>query len=75
MEHEYEIRSVWAHIDADEKSEMEAYAKRYMHFLDQAKTEREAAKTIVDLAQEAGYRSFEDVWPTARPRKRDRAFT
>lgn len=61
MEHEYEIRSVWAHIDADEKSEMDAYAKRYMHFLDQAKTEREAAKTIVDLAKEAGYRSFEDV--------------
>lgn len=61
MEHEYKINSVWDHITAQEKEDMDQYADRYMQFLDTAKTEREAAKTIIRLAQEAGYRSFEDI--------------
>ena len=38
-------------ISAEERSEMEAYCKRYMAFMDEAKTEREATDWAVREAE------------------------
>ena len=47
-------------ISEQDKPEMEAYSKRYMAFLDAAKTEREAVKEAVRQAEAAGFRPYAD---------------
>ena len=45
-------------ITAEERAEMEAYAKRYMAFMDEAKTEREATDWAVREAEKYGFKPF-----------------
>ena len=45
-------------ITADQRTEMEAYAKRYMAFMDECKTEREATAWAVREAEKLGYKPF-----------------
>ena len=48
----------FARITAEERAEMEAYAKRYMAFMDEAKTEREATTWAVREAEKYGFKPF-----------------
>ena len=48
----------FARITAEQKAEMEAYAKRYMAFMDVAKTEREATTWAVAEAEKYGFKPF-----------------
>ena len=45
-------------LTAEQREEMEAYAKRYMAFMDAAKTEREATSWAVAKAEELGFVPF-----------------
>ena len=48
----------FARITAEQRTEMEAYAKRYMAFMDVAKTEREATTWAVAEAEKNGFKPF-----------------
>lgn len=58
MKREFEAKNVWNEVD--NKLIMD-YGKRYMNFLDNAKTERMATKEIIRLAVEHGYKNYEEV--------------
>ena len=45
-------------LTAEQREEMEAYAKRYMAFMDAAKTEREATTWAVTEAEKLGFKPF-----------------
>ena len=45
----------FARITAEDRAEMEAYAKRYMAFMDECKTEREATDWVGREAEARGY--------------------
>ena len=51
----YAPKNGYAALSAEEKTEMNAYARRYMDFLDAAKTEREAVTEAIRLAQREGF--------------------
>ena len=48
----------FARITPEGRTEMEAYAKRYMAFMDQCKTEREATAWAIQVAEEKGFKPF-----------------
>ena len=48
----------FARITPEQRAEMEAYAKRYMAFMDAAKTEREATAWTVAEAEKNGFKPF-----------------
>ena len=48
----------FARISAEDRVEMEAYAKRYMAFMDECKTEREATDWVVREAEARGFLPF-----------------
>lgn len=48
----------YARISAEERAEMEAYCKRYMAFMDAAKTERESTAWAVAEAEKHGFRPY-----------------
>ena len=48
----------FARLTAEDRIEMEAYAKRYMAFMDAAKTEREATAWAVAVAEKLGFKPF-----------------
>ena len=48
----------YTRISAEDRAEMEAYAKRYMAFMDACKTEREATSWAVCEAEKFGFKPF-----------------
>ena len=48
----------FARITAEQKEEMNAYCKRYMAFMDAAKTEREATTWAIAEAEKNGFVPF-----------------
>ena len=48
----------YARITPEQRTEMEAYCKRYAAFMDACKTEREATAWAVAKAEEAGFKPF-----------------
>lgn len=59
----YENKNGYDLIQDREREEMEAYCSRYCRFLDQSKTEREAAARAVALARQHGFRPYEPGAP------------
>ena len=53
-----ENKNTWEIYDAKQVKEAEAFAKEYMKFLDDGKTERECIDTIVNCIEEEGYREL-----------------
>ena len=47
---EYKRKNVWENLSQDQEKELESLSKDYMDFLDKGKTERLAAKEIINLA-------------------------
>ena len=48
----------YARINAEQKEEMNAYCKRYMAFMDECKTEREATTWAIAEAEKLGFKPF-----------------
>ena len=48
----------YARISAEQRAEMESYCKRYMAFMDVAKTEREATNWAIAEAEKNGFKPF-----------------
>ena len=48
----------YARINAEQKAEMEGYCKRYMAFMDECKTEREATAWAVREAEKNGFKPY-----------------
>ena len=48
----------FARISAEDRAEMESYCKRYMAFMDAAKTEREATTWAIAEAEKFGFKPF-----------------
>ncbi len=55
----YKQKNGYDIIEKDEALLVEEYAKGYMSFLDEAKTEREAVSTAIGLAEKAGFKAYE----------------
>ena len=54
----YKPQNGYSTLTPEDRTAMEAYARRYIRFLDDAKTEREAVKEAVRQAEAAGFRPF-----------------
>ena len=48
----------YTRITAEQREEMNAYAKRYMAFMDESKTEREATAWAIAEAEKYGFKPF-----------------
>lgn len=58
---EYKRKNVWLNIDQAKKDELESLSSDYMDFMNKSKTERLAVKEIVRRAEEAGFRSIDEL--------------
>ena len=54
----YAPQNGYTRISEADKEAMDGYAKRYMAFLDAAKTERESVREAIRLAEEKGFRPY-----------------
>ena len=54
----YTKKNVYEVASADEVKAIYDYAKGYMHYLDVAKTEREATAEAIAMAERAGYTEY-----------------
>ena len=52
--------NAWLSYSETDMNQLEDVAKKYRHFLDMGKTERECITQIVKEAEEAGYVSLEE---------------
>ena len=51
----YEVKSVWEQTDAKKQKIMRDFAKKYMKFISENKTERECVAAALKRLQEAGF--------------------
>lgn len=56
-----EQKNTWETYSAKQLKEVDAFAREYMDFLDNGKTERECIDQIVNTLEDAGYRELESV--------------
>ena len=54
-----EYKNTWETYSAKQLGEVDSFAKEYMDFLDNGKTERECIDEIVNVIEDAGYRELE----------------
>lgn len=57
----YKWRNAWEVIDENEREKVFEISDEYKEFLDKGKTEREAAREIIRLAEEKGYVSLDEI--------------
>ncbi len=65
MEH----KNTWQTYDAKQQRKVDAFAKEYMDFLDNGKTERECIDTIVNHIEKEGYQELETLIANKKPLK------
>ena len=54
-----EQKNTWETYNAKQLKEVDSFAREYMDFLDNGKTERECIDQIVNMAENAGYQELE----------------
>lgn len=59
-------KNIWVDADNKKKEEIFSFAKEYMDFLSEGKTEREATKEAVGLAKKAGFKDLKE-YKTLKP--------
>lgn len=59
-------KNIWVDADNQKKEEIFSFAKEYMDFLSEGKTEREATKEAVELAKKAGFKDLKE-YKTLKP--------
>ena len=57
MEH----KNTWETYSEEQLKEVDAFAREYMDFLDNGKTERECIDEIVNIIEKAGYQELETL--------------
>ncbi len=65
MEH----KNTWETYDEKQLKEVDVFAKEYMDFLDNGKTERECIETIVNTIEAAGYQELDTLINKNKPLK------
>lgn len=55
-----EYKNVWASYTEQDRSALFAYGERYRQFISKNKTERECIRTMIQMAEKAGYQDIED---------------
>ena len=63
----YQPKNGYDVVGADEVAAIEDYCRGYMRFLNDARTEREAVREAVALAEKAGFRAMEEDFAGIRP--------
>lgn len=58
---EWKRESGWPKVSAAERKNIESYCRRYIQFLNQAKTEREAFTAARQMAEKAGYKNIDSI--------------
>lgn len=56
----HKFKNVWSESDKSQTKEIMDYSERYIDFISNAKTERKAAKEIINLAEKKGFTSFDE---------------
>lgn len=56
-----EKKNTWETFSHKQMKEAEAFAKEYMQFLDEGKTERECVDTIVNTIEKEGYQELQTL--------------
>ena len=56
-----EKKNVWNVYSGKQREAADAFAREYMDFLDNGKTERECVDTLVNLIEKEGYRELSDL--------------
>ncbi|MGN0376570.1 MAG: aminopeptidase [Suilimivivens sp.] len=56
-----EKKNTWEIYSHKQLKEVEAFAKEYMQFLDNGKTERECVDTIINTIEKDGYRELQEI--------------
>lgn len=56
-----ERKNTWETYNKTQLKEVEVFAKEYMQFLDEGKTERECVDVIVNTIEKAGYRQLQEI--------------
>lgn len=69
MDLEIKTPSVWTDLPDNERTAIFALGDAYKTFLDQSKTERECAKTILAAAETAGFKDFNTALEAGEPLK------
>ncbi len=64
-----ETKNTWETYDEKQMQEVDAFAREYMNFLDNGKTERECIDTIVNEAEKAGYQELNALIAQKTPLK------
>lgn len=59
-----EKKNTWETYSDKQLKEVDAFAKEYMQFLDEGKTERECVDTIVNTIEKAGYKELQELIKT-----------
>ena len=54
----YDKKTGFDQLTGSDKKNMQAYAEDYKKFLDEGKTERDAVKEMVRMAEEKGFRAW-----------------
>ncbi len=60
-------QNAWEHYSAEERAKLAAFADAYRAFLDNAKTEREAASEAERFCRAAGFRNLDTLIKTGEP--------
>ena len=63
----YQPKNGYDRIDAEEAVKVEAYARDYMEYLNAARTEREAVREAIRLAEEAGFKAMPEDFRGIQP--------
>ncbi len=63
----YQPKNGYDRIDADETVALEAYCRGYMDYLDTARTEREAVREAIRLAEAAGFKALPEDFKGIKP--------
>lgn len=69
-----DYKNVWQEVDKNEYDEIFAYSKKYMNFLDNAKTERLCTKEIIRMAKEKGFVELKSALENGPLKKGDKVY-
>ncbi len=70
-----EYKTAWEKYNAGQKADLKRVCDGYKQFLDECKTEREAVKKTIAMAEAAGYRELNKALRKGAPKPGDKLYT
>lgn len=74
MELEHKFKNIWKESDEKQINDIMEYSERYIKFLDNSKTEREATSYIVEIAEKHGFKNFDEVLKSGSLKEGDKVY-